>query len=85
MRRTGSNGTVVNSVVHFNNEDPGYKGTAHILAECIMCLIKEKEGVIQEGGFWTPSICCGNVQKDRLVKTGGNIRFYSMEKKVKVE
>lgn len=83
MQGTSTNGTVVNSVVNFMNEDPGYKSTAHMFAETAMCLVKEKEGVVQEGGFWTTSVCCGEVLRDRLNKTGGNIKFYDMSENKK--
>jgi len=33
MQGIGTKGTKISTVLHFENEDPGYKGTAHILAE----------------------------------------------------
>lgn len=81
---TGSKGTVSNCVFTFE-EDPGYKGTARMLAESALCFILNKDEISAKGGFHTPASAFGKVLLSRLVNTGTKFSFFSTNSSKKME
>ena len=58
-------------------EDPGYKGTARMLAESALCFVKEELPTSAVAGFHTPASAFGKTLMNRLVQTGCTFHFYN--------
>lgn len=65
-----ADGTSFNGSVT-GDRDPGYGSTSKMLAECAVCLAKDKSKTPEIGGMLTPSVAFGNVLLERLEANAG--------------
>ena len=54
--------------------DPGYSATARMIAECAVCLAKDRHQLPDRSGFLTPATAVGDLLTDRLT-TRGEMEF----------
>lgn len=64
------NGKTVKARVSLANHDPGYKGTALMLAESGLCLALDTDKLGKESGCLTPAFAMGETLITRLMKAG---------------
>jgi len=62
--------TVIKGAVSCLNADPGYKGTAIMLAETALCLALDQHKLPERFGSLTPATACGSVLISRLNQAG---------------
>jgi short subunit dehydrogenase-like uncharacterized protein len=73
-RKPGSSeDVIVRGSVSSQNEDPGYKGTAKLIAESAVCLAKDASTLPATYGVLTPSTAMGEAILNRLRKK--NVKF----------
>ncbi|MEM6965312.1 MAG: saccharopine dehydrogenase NADP-binding domain-containing protein [Bacteroidota bacterium] len=65
-----ADGDIIKGVVT-GDRDPGYGSTSKMLAECAVCLAKDKDKTPKVAGMLTPSVAFGDVLLERLENNAG--------------
>jgi len=56
--------------VHISGGDPGYEETAKFISESALCIINDRDKLLNDRGVLTPMECMGNLLITRLENSG---------------
>ena len=56
--------------IEISGGDPGYGETAKLISESALCIIKERDKLVNNRGVLTPMECMGDLLIERLKKNG---------------